>query len=183
MNVTPRTGLRVVAMKASRPASIGPVDGAAAVPVVLAALEHGKHAGTEVPAALTIEDCWALVDASERTRRHCLIMENCCYADTELMVLQMVRAGLFGDVFAGGAAYNHDLRAILFENKDEGLWRREPHTRRNGNFYPTHGLGPVSMYMDVNRGDRFDHMVSMSTPEFGLTRWREDHEPSPGSVG
>ncbi len=147
------------------------------VPVVVAAMENGKHAGTEVPAAYTLEDCWKLVDTSERTRRHCLIMENCCYGYTEMLVLNMVRAGVFGEVFAGGAAYNHDLREILFENRDEGLWRRLPHTKRNGNFYPTHGLGPVSMYMDVNRGDRFDHMVSMSTPEFGLTAWRAEHEP------
>ncbi len=147
------------------------------VPVVLAAMEQGKHAGTEVPAAYTLEDCWKLVDTSERTRRHCLLMENCCYGYNELLVLGMVRAGLFGEVIAGGAAYNHDLREILFENRDEGVWRRAPHTRRNGNLYPTHGLGPVAMYMDVNRGDRFDYMVSMSTGEFGLTQWRATHEP------
>ena len=147
------------------------------VPVVVAAMEQGKHAGTEVPAALTLDYCWTLVDTSERTRRHCLIMENCCYGETELLVLSMVRAGRFGELIAGGAAYNHDLREILFENRDEGLWRRAPHTKRNGNFYPTHGLGPVATYMDINRGDRLDHMVSMSTPEFGLTKWREDHEP------
>jgi predicted dehydrogenase len=147
------------------------------VPVVVAAMEHGKHAGTEVPAAYTLEDCWKLVDTSERTRRHCLLMENCCYGYNELLVLGMVRDGVFGDLIAGGAAYNHDLREILFENRDEGLWRRAPHTRRNGNLYPTHGLGPVAMYMDVNRGDRLDYLVSMSTGEFGLTRWRADHEP------
>ncbi|MEO7456765.1 MAG: Gfo/Idh/MocA family oxidoreductase [Gemmatimonadaceae bacterium] len=147
------------------------------VPVVLAAMKHGKHAGTEVPAALTIEDCWALVDTSEKTRRHCLIMENCCYGYNELLVLQMVRAGAFGDLKHGGAAYNHDLRSILFETRDEGLWRRAAHTERNGNLYPTHGLGPVAWYMGVHRGDRLDYMVSMSTPEFGLTKWREDHIP------
>jgi hypothetical protein len=147
------------------------------VPVVLAAMENGKHAGTEVPAAYTLDDCWKLVDTSERTRRHCLLMENCCYGYNELLVLGMVRAGLLGDIIAGGAAYNHDLREILFENRDEGLWRRAHHTQRNSNLYPTHGLGPVAMYMDVNRGDRFDYMVSMSTGEFGLTQWRAQHEP------
>jgi hypothetical protein len=105
------------------------------------------------------------------------MMENCNYGYNELLVLQMVRAGVFGDIKAGGAAYNHDLRAILFENRDEGLWRRFPHTKRNGNFYPTHGLGPVALYMDINRGDRFDFMSSMSTEEFGLTEWREVNEP------
>ncbi|HET6680699.1 MAG TPA: Gfo/Idh/MocA family oxidoreductase [Gemmatimonadaceae bacterium] len=144
------------------------------VPVCLAALANGKHAATEVPAATTIEDCWKLVDASERARRHCLIMENCCYGANELMVLQMVRAGLFGDIKHGGAAYNHDLREILFETKDEGLWRRAWHHQHNGNLYPTHGLGPVAWYMDIHRGDRFDYLVSMSTAEMGLSNWQEE---------
>ncbi len=147
------------------------------VPVALSAMRHGKHAATEVPAALTVEDCWKLVDTSEKTRRHCLLMENCCYGYNELLVLQMVRGGAFGELKHGGAAYNHDLRSILFETRDEGLWRRAAHLTRNGNLYPTHGLGPVAWYMGINHGDRFDYMVSMSTPEFGLTKWREDHVP------
>jgi predicted dehydrogenase len=147
------------------------------VPVCLAAMKNGKHAATEVPAAITIADCWKLVDESERSRRHCLMMENVCYGYNELLVLNMCKAGVFGELTHGGAAYNHDLRAILFENKDEGLWRRAPHTRRNGNLYPTHGLGPVAWYMGINREDRFDTLVSMSTPEFGLTKWRAEHEP------
>ena len=147
------------------------------VPVCLAALKAGKHAATEVPAAYSIEDCWKLVDASERARRHCIMMENCSYGYNELLVLNMVRAGAFGDIKHGGAAYNHDLREILFENRDEGLWRRAHHTLRNANLYPTHGLGPVAAFMNINRGDRFDYLVSMSTPEMGLSRWRADHEP------
>ncbi len=147
------------------------------VPVCLAAMKAGKHAATEVPAAVTVEDCWALVDASERTRRHCIMMENCNYGYNELLVLQMVRAGLFGELKHGGAAYNHDLRSILFETKDEGLWRRDAHTQRNGNLYPTHGLGPVAWYLGIDKGDRFDYLVSMSTPEFGLSKWREDNVP------
>jgi hypothetical protein len=138
-------------------------------------MEHGKHAATEVPAAYTLDDCWALVNASERSRRHCIMMENCCYGYNELLVLNLVRAGLFGALKHGGAAYNHDLRAILFENRDEGLWRRAHHTRRNSNLYPTHGLGPVALYMDIERGDRFEYMVSMSTPEMGLSEWRAAH--------
>jgi hypothetical protein len=147
------------------------------VPVAVAAMKNGKHAATEVPAALTIEDCWTLVDTSEKTRRHCIMMENCCYGYNETMVLQMVKAGLFGELKHGGAAYNHDLRSILFETRDEGLWRRANHTERNGNLYSTHGLGPVAWYLGIDRGDRFDYMVSMSTPEMGLTKWREDHLP------
>ena len=147
------------------------------VPVCLAAMRAGKHAATEVPASYTIEECWKLVDTSERTRRHCIMMENCSYGYNELLVLNMVRAGAFGDVKHGGAAYNHDLRAILFENRDEGLWRRAHHTLRNSNLYPTHGLGPIAAMMNINRGDRFDYLVSMSTPEMGLSKWRSDHAP------
>ena len=148
------------------------------VPVCLSALKNGKHAATEVPAAYSVEDCWSLVDASEKSRRHCIMMENCCYGYNELLVLQMARAGLFGELKHGAAAYNHDLREILFETRDEGLWRRFAHLNRNGNLYPTHGLGPVAWYLDIHRGDRFDYLVSMSTPEFGLTKWREDHVPA-----
>lgn len=147
------------------------------VPMALEAMKQGKHATVEVPAATSIEDCWRLVDTSEKTRRHCIMMENCCYGYTELLVLNMVRAGLFGDLLHGEAGYLHDLREILFEDRSEGLWRRFPHTKLNGNLYPTHGLGPVANYMGINRGDRFDYMVSMSSPERGLDRWREKHVP------
>ncbi|HET9710516.1 MAG TPA: Gfo/Idh/MocA family oxidoreductase [Pyrinomonadaceae bacterium] len=145
------------------------------VPQVLAALKNGKHVGTEVPAAYTLEDCWNIVNASEAARRHCLIMENCCYDHSETTVLNMVRAGLLGDLVHGECAYNHDLREILFEDKDEGLWRRRHHTLRDSNLYPTHGLGPMAMYMDINRGDRFDHIVSMSSTHLGLETYRKEH--------
>src|SRR5579862_7793965 len=147
------------------------------VPMATAAMNNGKHAFVEVPAAFTIEDCWKLVDTSEKTRRHCLMLENCCYGENELMVLNMIRAGLFGDLLYGEGAYLHDLRRLLFEDKSEGLWRRVPHTKHNGNLYPTHGLGPVANYMGINRGDRFDYMVSMSSREAGLDRWREENVP------
>lgn len=148
------------------------------VPQVLAALKNGKHVGTEVPAAYTLEDCWNIVNASEAARRHCLIMENCCYDHSETTVLNMVRAGLLGELVHGECAYNHDLREILFEDKDEGLWRRRHHTLRDSNLYPTHGLGPMAMYMDINRGDRFDHIVSMSSTHLGLETYRKEHVPA-----
>ncbi|MDX2194035.1 MAG: Gfo/Idh/MocA family oxidoreductase [Gemmatimonadales bacterium] len=150
------------------------------VPVCLAAMRAGKHAATEVPAATTLDECWQLVDTSERTRRHCLMLENCCYGYNEMLVDTMVKRGLFGELLYAEAAYIHDLRAILFEDRDEGLWRRAWHTTRDGNLYPTHGLGPVAWYLDIHRGDRFDRLVSVSTPERGLTEWRAAHEP-PGS--
>ena len=148
------------------------------VPMALAAMSGGKHAAVEVPAATTLEDCWKLVDASEKTRRHCIMMENCCYGYNEMMVLNMVRAGLFGQLLHGEAAYIHDLRELLFSDQSEGLWRRFPHITRDGNLYPTHGLGPVAQYMGINRGDRFDHLVSMSSVSLSLQAYRETHIPA-----
>ena len=144
-------------------------------PMALAGMKHGKHVAVEVPAARTIEECWDLVNTSESTRRHCIQLENCCYGYNELLVLNMVRAGLFGDLTHGAAAYNHDLRSVLFSNEGEGLWRRFENVSRNGNLYPTHGLGPVAHYMDINRGDRFEYLVSMSSPAFSLAAYRKEH--------
>ncbi len=148
------------------------------VEMAVAAMKHGKHAAVEVPAATTIDDCWKLVNTSEETRRHCMMLENCCYGYNETLVLRMVHAGLFGDLFYGEGAYIHDLRDELFSNKGEGLWRRTVHTQREGNLYPTHGLGSVANYMGIQRGDRFDYMVSMSTPQHGLEQYRKAHVPA-----
>lgn len=148
------------------------------VPVAVAAMRHGKNVAVEVPAATTIDECWQLVNASEQTRRHCIMLENCCYGYNELLVLNMVRAGMFGELTHGGAAYDHDLRGILFSNQGEGLWRRVPHMKRNGNFYPTHGLGPVANYMDIHHGDRFEYMVSMSSPALSLADYRSRKIPA-----
>ena len=145
------------------------------VEMAVAAMKHGKHAAVEVPAAQTIEDCWKLVDTSEETRRHCMMLENCCYGYNETLILRMTHAGLFGDLLYGEGAYIHDLREEMFSNKGEGLWRRAFHTTGNGNLYPTHGLGPVANYMGIQRGDRFDYMVSMATPQRGLELYRKDH--------
>jgi len=146
-------------------------------PMAVAAMKQGKHVAVEVPAARTLDECWELVNTSEATQRHCIQLENCCYGYNELLVLNMVRAGLFGDLTHGGAAYNHDLRSILFSGQGEGLWRRFEHLNRDGNLYPTHGLGPVAHYMDVNRGDRFDTLVSMSSISGGLQTYRKAKLP------
>jgi predicted dehydrogenase len=142
--------------------------------MAVAAMKAGKHVGVEVPAARTLDECWQLVNTSEATRRHCIQLENCCYGYNELMVLNMVRAGLFGELTHGAGAYNHDLRSELFSTRGEGLWRRFEHLDRNGNLYPMHGLGPVAHYMDVNRGDRFDTIVSMSSISAGLQAYRKE---------
>lgn len=144
-------------------------------PVALYAMKHGKDVAVEVPGVVTLEDCWKIVDTSEQTRKHCVMLENCCYGYNETLVLRMVNAGLFGDLLYGEGAYLHDLRDELFSSKGEGLWRRAEHTMRDGNLYPTHGLGPVANYMGINRGDGFSYIVSMSTPQFGLDQYRKAH--------
>jgi predicted dehydrogenase len=144
------------------------------VPMAVAAMKQGHHVAIEVPAARTMEECWDMVNTSEATQRHCIQLENCCYGYNEMMVLNMVRAGLFGELTHGGAAYNHDLRSELFSNGGEGLWRRAEQMNRDGNIYPTHGLGPVAHYMDVNRGDRFDTLVSMSSISASLQSYRKE---------
>jgi len=145
------------------------------VPVCLAALRTGKHAATEVPAAVTLDECWQLVEAAERYRKHCVMLENCCYDRREMLMLNLVRQGVFGELLHGECSYQHDLRDIKFSTEGEGLWRRAHATRRNGNLYPTHGLGPIAQCMNINRGNRFDYLVSMSTPSRGLQLWQQEH--------
>lgn len=147
------------------------------VPVMLAAMKAGKHAATEVPAAMTVDDCWALVESAEKHQRHAVMMENCNYDRPEMMVLNMVQRGVLGEVVHAEGGYLHDLRAIKFEKKDEGLWRRAWSRKLDGNLYPTHGLGPVANCLDINRGDRFEYMVSMSGPSRGLQDWAREHFP------
>ncbi|MEP0846518.1 MAG: Gfo/Idh/MocA family oxidoreductase [Phycisphaerae bacterium] len=144
------------------------------VPVCVAAMNNGKHAVTEVPAAYRVEDCWKLVETAETRGLHCVMLENCCYDRAEMLVLNLVRKGLLGEVLHGECGYLHDLRGVKFSADGEGLWRRAHATKRNGNFYPTHGLGPIAQCMDVNRGDQLDYLVSMSGPSRGLQLWQEE---------
>ncbi|MEM9849566.1 MAG: alpha-N-acetylgalactosaminidase, partial [Bacteroidota bacterium] len=140
------------------------------VPMAVYAMEQGKHVAVEVPAAMTLEDCWKLVDTAEATQRNCMMMENVCYGDEELWVLNMVEQGVFGTLTYAEAAYIHDLRFLLFDQ--EGYydqWRIRHHIAQDGNLYPTHGLGPVAQYLGIARGDRFERLVSMSSLEAGLT--------------
>ncbi len=150
------------------------------VPMALRAMELGKHAFVEVAAAVTVDDCWKLVDTSERTRRHCVMLENCCYGENELFILNLAREGVFGELNHAECAYIHDLRGMLFSLGTEGDWRRDYHWQYNGNLYPTHGLGPVAQAMGVGRGDQFKFLVSMSSPERGLSAWRDGHQPNGG---
>lgn len=147
------------------------------VPVCLAALQTGKHAATEVPAAMTVDDCWQLVEAAERYQKHCVMLENTCYDRREMLALHLVRRGLLGELLHAECGYLHDLRELKFSKEGEGLWRRAWSMRHNGNLYPTHGLGPVAQCMNINRGNRFDYLVSMSSNSRGLQLYGAEHFP------
>jgi predicted dehydrogenase len=138
------------------------------VPVCVAAMEAGKHAATEVPAALTLDDCWRLVETSEKTRRHCVMMENCNYDRFEMMVLNMVEQGVLGELIHARCGYLHDLRAVKHDMEGEGVWRRAHSMTTDADLYPTHGLGPVAQCLEINRGNAFETLVSVGSKTRGL---------------
>ena len=146
------------------------------VPIALYAMEHGKHVVTEVPSAFTVEECWKLVETSERTQRHCMQLENCCYGENEMLAFNLVHLGLLGEISHGEGAYIHDLRTANYNkwNEETGsggywdYWRLRHNAVHGGNQYPTHGLGPICLDMDINRGDRFDFLVSVDSKQAGF---------------
>lgn len=175
-------------------------------PMAVYAMECGKHVAVEVPAAMTVEECWQLVDTSEKTRRHCMMLENCCYDFFELATLNMAQQGLFGEVVHVEGAYIHDLRSLNFndrlsanssyhpgvgeEQKLPGLsgywdhWRLKFNRDHTGNAYPTHGLGPVCQILNIHRGDRMEYLVSVSTDQFGMSSYAAEKfgEDSPEAL-
>ncbi len=133
-------------------------------PIAVYAMQCGKHVAVEVPAANTIEECWQLVDTAENTRRHCIMLENCCYDWDEMVFLNMKQQGLLGEIFHAEGGYIHSLRHLDFENKKHYL---DMWTMR-GNPYPTHGLGPVCQMLNIHRGDRLKSLVSVSGGQFSF---------------
>ena len=131
------------------------------VPVALYAMNHGKNAAVEVPAATSMEDIWALINTSERTRKHCMMLENCCYDFYELSCLAMAQAGLFGEVLHGEGAYLHNLDP--FWDRYWSNWRLDFNRKHEGDVYPTHGFGPVCQVLNIHRGDRLKTLVAMDT--------------------
>ena len=140
-------------------------------PMCIYGMEQGKHVASEVPIAYTLSDCWNLIETAERTKKHCIMIENCCYNEEELFVLNMIENGVFGDLTHAEGAYLHDLRAhMLSDDYYEDQWRLKQHINRDGNFYTTHGLGPISFYLNIGRGDTFSYLTSMSSRELNLSR-------------
>jgi hypothetical protein len=146
-------------------------------PVCLAAMRNGKHAATEVPTAVTLEECWQLVETAEKTGKYCTMMENVNYMRDEMAILRMVREGLLGELVHAEAGYRHDTRYLKIRDYGDGLWLGAHHAKRNGNLYPTHGLGPLAWYLNINRGDRLDYLVSMSSKARGMSLYAREHLP------
>ena len=159
-------------------------------PMAIASMKNGINVGTEVPAALTVRDCWDLVNTSEKTGMNCMIMENVCYRRDIMAVLNMVRQGLFGELLHCQGGYQHDLRHVKFNDGknpygggvefgekgySESKWRTQHSVDRNGDLYPTHGLGPVSTMLDINRGNRMVYLTSTATQSRGLHNYIVDN--------
>jgi predicted dehydrogenase len=137
------------------------------VPMAVYAMQQGKHVCIEVPAAVTLDECWQLVETSEQTKQHCMMMENCCYDFFELLTLNMARQGFFGDIVHGEGAYIHNLLGLNFDKDGYyEMWRLRENIQRNGNLYPTHGLGPICQLMNINRGEKMEYLISMSGKDF-----------------
>ena len=137
-------------------------------PIAKCALENGKHTAIEVPSAMNLEQCWELINLSETTRKHCFILENCCYDWFEMNTLNMAQHGVFGEVLRAQGAYIHNLDdfwGYYWKNgKDDKLgWRLRYNMENRGDVYATHGLGPVAQALDIHRGDRMTTLVAMDT--------------------
>jgi predicted dehydrogenase len=131
-------------------------------PVCLAAMRAGKHAATEVPACLSVDQAWELVDASEKSGKHCIMLEQANYSRDGMQVLHMAQQGVFGELLDASGGYVHDLRLVKFDPEREP-WRLQHSVDRNGNLYPTHPMGPMAWWLGINRGDRFEYLVSISS--------------------
>ena len=144
------------------------------VPVQLAAMRGGKHVFTEVPSAFTVEECWELVVTSEKTKRHCMQLENCCYGEIEMLTFNLAKLGMLGELVHGEGAYIHDLRSMCKTEWPEcEHWRFAENRDFGGNRYPTHGLVPLCLTMDINRGDRLDYLVSLDSNQANFRHYME----------
>lgn len=148
-------------------------------PMAIDAMNAGAHVGVEVPLATTAQECWDIINTSEKTRKHCMMLENVNYGRDELMFLNMCRQNVFGELLHGEAAYIHELRFQMRElenGRGTGSWRTYHWARKSGNLYPTHGLGPVAQYMNIARtDDNFRRIVSFSSPARNHKLWVDKH--------
>ena len=148
-------------------------------PMAIESMKMGAHAMVEVPIAITLQEMWDIVDTSEATQKHCMMLENVNYSRDELLFLNMCRQGVIGEILHGEASYIHELRWQMEEQvRGTGSWRTHHYANRSGNLYPTHGLGPVAQYMNLGRiDDTFGSLVSFSTPSKGRKLYAEKNYP------
>jgi predicted dehydrogenase len=139
-------------------------------PICVAAMQAGKHAATEVPAALTVDECWELVETSEKTGKHTIMLEQANYSPAGLAVLNMAQQGVFGELLHAAGGYVHDLRLVKFDPEREP-WRLQFSIDHSRNNYPTHPMGPMAWWLNINRGDKFEYLVSMSTKSVCLNEY------------
>lgn len=144
------------------------------IEVAIKAMRAGKRVGIEVGGAYDISDCWRLVEAYEETGIHCMLLENCCYDDRELTILNMVRQGLFGDIVHCEGSYMHDLRGEISNGKRARHYRLRNYVNRCCENYPTHELGPIAKVLDINNGNRFVSLVSVASCAKGLHHFIND---------
>ena len=145
------------------------------VPAALEAMYNGKQVAIEVGGAYSVQDCWDLVDAYERTGIQCMMLENCCYDRNEMMVLKMVRAGLFGTIVAAEGGYMHDLRNEITTGKETRHYRLRNYKERNCDNYTTHALGPIAKTLDINRGNRMLSLNAMASAAHGLNDYAKNN--------
>lgn len=145
------------------------------VKVAIEVMKSGKYAACEVGAVASLDECWELVRTSEKTGMPCMLLENCCYGRDEMAVLNMVKQGLFGELIHCQCGYGHDLRSHLCNGYGKGHFRIHHYLNRNGENYPTHGLGPVAKCLNINRGNQFVSLVSVSSKARGIRDWAAGH--------
>ncbi|MBE6616988.1 MAG: gfo/Idh/MocA family oxidoreductase [Ruminococcaceae bacterium] len=141
------------------------------IPAAIYAMDHGKQVGIEVGGAYSVQDCWDLVNAYERTGIHCMMLENCCYDRNEMMVMRMVRAGVFGEIVACEGGYQHDLRVEIASASTTKHYRLRNFMNRCCENYPTHELGPIAKTLDINRGNRMISLNAMASKARGINTY------------
>lgn len=145
--------------------------------LAIRAMEMGKHAGMEVGGACSVQECWDLVRTAQRTGMGCMLLENCCYNREEMALANMVRSGLFGEIVHCQGGYQHDLRDEIGLGDKNRHYRQHHFAARNGELYPTHELGPIGLYLDLNGNNRMLSLVSMASKAAGLSRWLQENRP------
>ncbi len=147
-------------------------------PINVYAMAHGKHVLQEVPGAFSLDECWATVEAAEKYKRHCMMLENCTYGEAEMLAFNLIHKGKLGEIVQAEVGYTHDQRSLQYRPFDGRFWRLDRHMHHHGNYYPTHGLVPAGRCLDINRGDRFEQLVSYETKSAAFEEFGRENFPS-----